>query len=87
MSRRRPGEYVPGQEPDGLLSLSNREAEMAYLARRRGRPPAVSALPAADASRRADVIVVLGGSGVADSLYVCLKAAAGTYSWKLIATG
>lgn len=32
-------------------------------------------------------ICLLGGPGVADKLYVCLKAAGGSYSWKLIATG
>ena len=85
--RRRPGEFVPGQEPTGLLSVSNREAELSYLAKRKGRFPSVETLPPADAGRRGDALVVLGGAGVADTLHICLKAVAGTYSWKLVATG
>lgn len=86
--RRKPGEFLPGQEVAGLLSVvSTQDSELRYLARRKGRFPVVAALPSADASRRGDALFVEGGSGVADTLYACLKAAGGSYSWKLIATG
>ena len=45
------------------------------------------ALPTASASLRGALFVVRGGAGAADTLQVCLKAAAGSYSWKTIATG
>lgn len=43
--------------------------------------------PAASADLRGAVFVVQGGAGVADTLEVCLKSTAGTYSWKTLATG
>lgn len=46
-----------------------------------------AALPVANASMRGQTYTVLGAAGVADQTYVCLKSAADTYSWKLIATG
>jgi len=46
-----------------------------------------SALPTASALYQASLAVVLGGSGVTDTFYVCLKSAAGTYSWRSIITG
>ena len=36
---------------------------------------------------RSGFYFVQGGSGVADTLYCCMKSAADTYSWKLVATG
>ncbi len=45
------------------------------------------ALPTAVAERRGALFVVQGAVGVADTLQVCLKSAANTYSWKVIATG
>lgn len=44
-------------------------------------------LPAADVAHRGFVWVVTGAAGVADTAYVCLKTAANTYSWMLLATG
>lgn len=46
----------------------------------------MDALPTADAGRRGDALVVLGGTGVADKVYVCTKLAAGGYSWMLVAS-
>lgn len=46
-----------------------------------------SALPAASAAVRGQVRTVLGGDGVADVAYVCVKSAGGTYSWVQVATG
>lgn len=45
------------------------------------------ALPAASASLRGALFVVQGAGGVADTLQACLKSAANTYSWKVLATG
>ena len=36
---------------------------------------------------RAGLFFKSGGAGVADELYCCMKSAADTYSWKLVATG
>jgi hypothetical protein len=47
----------------------------------------VATLPTADATHQGRVVVLRGPDGVADKLYVCLKSAAGTYSWVLITTG
>lgn len=47
----------------------------------------VSALPAATAARRGQVVLVLSAPGVADTFKVCLKSAADTYSWKTLQTG
>ena len=44
-------------------------------------------LPPASASYRGVIAEVQGVNGVTDSLYVCLKSAANTYSWVSIATG
>jgi hypothetical protein len=46
-----------------------------------------AALPAASASYRGVIAMVQGGNGVTDALYQCMKSAANTYSWVLIATG
>ena len=45
------------------------------------------ALPTAAAALRGALFVVQGAAGVADTLQVCLKSAADTYSWKVITTG
>jgi len=47
----------------------------------------VSALPTPSETYRGRIICVLGGAGVADTYYICLKSAADTYSWVAIATG
>jgi hypothetical protein len=47
----------------------------------------IGSLPTASATSRGALWVVLGGGGVADELFVCLKAAGGTYSWKSIVAG
>lgn len=44
-------------------------------------------LPTPSAAYRGKMIRVEGGAGVADSLYMCMKSAADTYSWVLIASG
>lgn len=49
--------------------------------------PSVPVLPTAAAYYRRRMAVVEGGVGVADTLYVCLKAAGGTYSWRAIISG
>lgn len=43
-----------------------------------------ASLPTATAADRGKIFVVLGGSGVADTIHVCIKVAAGTYAWKAI---
>ena len=45
------------------------------------------ALPTASASLRGALFVVRGATGVADTLQVCLKSSADSYSWKVLATG
>jgi len=45
------------------------------------------ARPTAGSAYRGMLFVVQGGGGVTDTLEVCLKAAAGTYSWVTIVTG
>ena len=45
------------------------------------------ALPSASAALRGALFVVRGAGGVADTMQVCLKSAADTYSWKVIQTG
>lgn len=47
----------------------------------------VTGLPTAGVAYRGQVLTVAGGGGVADVCYVCLKAAGGSYSWKVLATG
>lgn len=44
-------------------------------------------LPSADINSEGTIWVVEGASGVADTLQVCLKSAADTYSWITLATG
>lgn len=44
----------------------------------------ITSLPAADSSMRGRMVRVEGGSGVADGLYICMKNADGTYTWKTI---
>lgn len=41
-------------------------------------------LPAASVTYRGRTLYVYGGAGVADGLYVCRKAADGTYAWVLL---
>lgn len=50
-------------------------------------PGAVSVLPTASATYRGQMLTVEGGGGAADVVYVCQKAAGGTYSWKTLSTG
>lgn len=42
----------------------------------------VTALPTAGADYRGQIFVLDGGAGVADTVKVCIKEAAGTYAWK-----
>lgn len=44
-------------------------------------------MPTASAAYAGIQAYVPGASGAADTLVICLKAAAGTWSWKTIATG
>ena len=45
----------------------------------------VSTLPAAAAAYRGVIYLLLGGGGVADKLYICMKTSADGYSWVQIA--
>jgi hypothetical protein len=47
----------------------------------------LEALPDASEERRGQVVLIIGGDGVADTLQVCLKSSADTYSWKVLQTG
>lgn len=47
----------------------------------------VTALPTASSQYRGRMVRVEGAAGVADSLYVCMKSATDTYSWKPVVTG
>jgi hypothetical protein len=48
----------------------------------------VSSLPTASSTYRGQVILVLGnGTSTADTFYICLQSATGTYSWKSIMVG
>lgn len=47
----------------------------------------VTTLPTASAAFRGKTVRVDGSTGVADSLYMCMKSATDTYSWKPVATG
>jgi hypothetical protein len=42
---------------------------------------AVTALPTASVERRLQLLVLDGGTGVADIVYVCIKNASDTYEW------
>jgi hypothetical protein len=46
-----------------------------------------TATPTCDATERGRIWVVEGGAGVTDTISMCLKAAADTYSWITITTG
>jgi hypothetical protein len=46
-----------------------------------------AALPTCDATTRNTIGVIEGGAGVTDTVYICLKAVADTYSWIVLATG
>lgn len=47
----------------------------------------IGVFPTASSTNEGQTYLVLGGSGVADVLYVCLKSSTDTYSWKVVATG
>jgi len=47
----------------------------------------LDAVPDAIEGRRGQIILVKGDTGVADTLRICLKSAADTYSWKTLQTG
>jgi hypothetical protein len=47
----------------------------------------VEALPAASEGRRGQIVLLAASDGVADTLQICLKSAADTYSWKVLQTG
>lgn len=46
-----------------------------------------AALPTAGEALRGQKFLLLGGAGVPDTLHVCLKTAADTYTWVRVATG
>jgi hypothetical protein len=48
---------------------------------------AVTALPTATAERRFQLLTLIGGTGVADTPYVCIKNAADTYEWLEVGGG
>lgn len=50
-------------------------------------PAYVAALPTASETYRGQKLTIVGGAGVADVTYVCLKSAGDTYSWKTVSTG
>lgn len=47
----------------------------------------VAALPTANSQQRGRIVILRGGVGVTDTLYVCMKSAADTFSWRTIVTG
>jgi hypothetical protein len=47
----------------------------------------LDALPTPEEGQRGREVLILGDPGVADVLYVCLKSAADTYSWKQVQAG
>lgn len=51
------------------------------------RVTSVDALPTAGVQYRRMLVVLEGAAGATDTLYICLKAAADTYSWVSITTG
>lgn len=51
------------------------------------RAPQRTALPTASAELEGCIVLIVGASGAASVLYVCLKGTADTYSWKAVATG
>lgn len=52
-----------------------------------GRIEDVAALPTAGVQYRGMLLRVEGATGVTDTLYMCMKAVADTYSWRTVATG
>lgn len=73
-----PVEREPELQPTGLYR---------HLAKRLPYIERVPSLPTAGKAYRRKIVVVEGGAGVADVVYVCLKSAADTYSWKTVVTG
>jgi hypothetical protein len=50
--------------------------------------PQIAALPTASAAYKGHSVLVPGnGTTTADTFYICLMSATGTYSWKQIVTG
>jgi hypothetical protein len=49
------------------------------------RPGTVTSLPTASVAHRGRLLRIEGGSGVADTLHICMKDAAGGYSWIVVA--
>ncbi|MGC5328355.1 hypothetical protein [Brevibacillus sp. SYSU BS000544] len=49
-----------------------------------GRSLSVEVLPTADASQRGRIVIVTGGTGVADVIYVCVKTSSDSYIWKQV---
>jgi len=64
-----------------VLQMLNDNGKVMMLA------PTENAKPAAAAAYRNALLVQQGAAGVTDTVYMCLKAAADTYSWVSIATG
>ena len=84
MATRRTGAMFPGTEA-AFDAPSESDTEM--LIRRLGWVPRVTALPTAAVKWRGRTLRVDGAAGVADHVYACLKSAADTYSWVVVATG
>lgn len=85
MSNRGPREYVPGWPPESPTNPTLIDLDHAW--RKHGWIPRTSSLPTASAHYRGRMLILEGGGGVADTLRCCLKAAGGTYSWVIVATG
>ncbi len=79
-----PQEFVTGDIRDfeGFMRALDRD-QFAGPPLRGGIPRVMvrSALPVASVETRGRFCVILGGAGVADTVYCCLKSAANTYSW------
>lgn len=78
-----PSEVVGRNSTGGVSSLSGIELNPILIIM----VDAIGSLPTASVSYRGRLAVVKGGTGVTDTLYVCLKAVADTYDWISIITG
>jgi len=85
-NERTPDEYATIEQ---LLAavMRDRWAGGVFLRGELPRFPSRDTLPTASADYRGRAALVMGGAGVADTIYACLKDAAGAYAWKVVATG
>ena len=77
---------IPSTDATFDLGLIDQRWQNVYLSRDLFTGQRTS-LPTASVDYRGCMVRVEGGTGVADKLYMCMKAAAGTYSWVQIASG